>query len=484
MPVDQTAPAAVTLQGSAGDSEVQLTWTENLDADFQDYRLYQILDVDTSLVETIEEQSTLSQTVQNLINYTTYSFYIVVRDTNGNVSAESNTLALEPQDLTSPQAVTLTSANGSVGAIDLQWTASNADDFAHYLIYRENGQANSIIDTVKSKNGLAYSDESALAAVNYRYAIIVEDIHANKSDTSNFKSASWEEAKRPQLTISVFQNPVTLNYVDILVISDIDLKSDNTILINNSSLSLSSVQSNILKTSYHVNESGELLISADITATNNEQSHIERSFQVALITDKSTEADLAEVRISNLPNNSMVLLTESENGYSIQSTTSLQKDVCIEFELSAEFNDLNNLFIAHKTNDVWQNLPTQIYPDKKIARVYTTQLGEFRFQLDPDFAGNNVVPKQFLLEQNYPNPFNPSTTILYKLARDGHFKILIFNSLGQVVRTIENDYKRAGSYQTVWDGKNDHGAAVSSGLYFYQLQTANKVISKKMLLLK
>ena len=94
-------------------------------------------------------------------------------------------------------------------------------------------------------------------------------------------------------------------------------------------------------------------------------------------------------------------------------------------------------------------------------------------------------PTSFGLDQNYPNPFNPSTTISYQVPEDGQqVKIVVYNMTGQLVRTLVDANQRAGEYKVLWDGKNDYGQQVSTGLYFFRMRASNFVSVKKMLLVK
>lgn len=94
------------------------------------------------------------------------------------------------------------------------------------------------------------------------------------------------------------------------------------------------------------------------------------------------------------------------------------------------------------------------------------------------------TPTEFVLRQNFPNPFNPATTIKYDLAESGKVQLHIYSVTGQVVRTLVNGPQAAGRYQILWDGNDDRGISVSSGMYFYRL-TAEKFTSvKKLMLLK
>ncbi|MEK7775091.1 MAG: FlgD immunoglobulin-like domain containing protein [Candidatus Zixiibacteriota bacterium] len=94
------------------------------------------------------------------------------------------------------------------------------------------------------------------------------------------------------------------------------------------------------------------------------------------------------------------------------------------------------------------------------------------------------LPTDFVLHQNYPNPFNPSTTIAFDLAQKSPVSLLIYNVVGQRVRTLVNQELSAGSFESEWDGKDDSGRPTASGIYFYSLRTETTFESKKMVLLK
>jgi hypothetical protein len=100
-----------------------------------------------------------------------------------------------------------------------------------------------------------------------------------------------------------------------------------------------------------------------------------------------------------------------------------------------------------------------------------------------DFIAGNL-PDGYRLDQNYPNPFNPSTTISYQLPVTGYVSLSIFNSIGQKIATLVSEDKPAGSYQITWNGKNDFGQTMSSGVYFYRLQTENYHQVKRMALVR
>ncbi len=93
-------------------------------------------------------------------------------------------------------------------------------------------------------------------------------------------------------------------------------------------------------------------------------------------------------------------------------------------------------------------------------------------------------PSAFLLSQNYPNPFNPVTNFKFSLPRASHVKIEIFNIVGQRVKTLLDEDMKAGVFVVDWNGEDEKGVEVSSGIYFYRVIAGNRSDIKKMVLLR
>ena len=93
-------------------------------------------------------------------------------------------------------------------------------------------------------------------------------------------------------------------------------------------------------------------------------------------------------------------------------------------------------------------------------------------------------PNTFGLGHNYPNPFNPETKIRFQLPEASYVVVRIFNTLGQEIRMLADQQYEAGHHSVGWDGKDNSGNAVSSGIYFYQLQAGTFTQVKKMSLLR
>ena len=103
----------------------------------------------------------------------------------------------------------------------------------------------------------------------------------------------------------------------------------------------------------------------------------------------------------------------------------------------------------------------------------------------PTAVSQQALPLVNSLKQNYPNPFNPETTISYDLSGESVVTLTIYDISGQVIRTmVNNQAMSAGQYKSVWDGRDESGIKVASGVYFYQLHTGDFVAKKKMTLLQ
>lgn len=96
----------------------------------------------------------------------------------------------------------------------------------------------------------------------------------------------------------------------------------------------------------------------------------------------------------------------------------------------------------------------------------------------------NQLPEQFVLFDNYPNPFNMQTIIRYQLPQAAHVKLVVYNVLGQKIQTLVDKFQASGDFKIEWNGKDESGNLVPSGVYVYKIETNNFSQVKKLLLLK
>ncbi len=112
-----------------------------------------------------------------------------------------------------------------------------------------------------------------------------------------------------------------------------------------------------------------------------------------------------------------------------------------------------------------------------------SEIADITFLYEGTIAGDVIVAAT-KLHGNYPNPFNPVTTISYSIVETGNVDLDIYNLRGQLVKTLVNDIKEAGEYTASWNGTDNKGKSVSSGVYFYKMKSGNYTATKKMILMK
>ena len=108
----------------------------------------------------------------------------------------------------------------------------------------------------------------------------------------------------------------------------------------------------------------------------------------------------------------------------------------------------------------------------------------FEVNILPKEEKQTYAPKEFELSQNIPNPFNPETQISYSLPEAAKVRLTVYNVLGRKVKKIVDEYQTAGSKTVHWDGKDESGSEVASGIYFYRLDAGRYIETKKMVLMK
>ncbi len=145
-------------------------------------------------------------------------------------------------------------------------------------------------------------------------------------------------------------------------------------------------------------------------------------------------------------------------------------------------------------------LPSGVY--EMAARTYSPDVGFTsyvlgRIEVDGDRTWNitlgeatsvaeapGAVPHRFALEQNYPNPFNAETVIEFSVEKDVLAELTLYDLLGQRVRILFSDWLTAGPHAVRWDGRDEAGKGVATGVYLYRLEAAEKVAARKLLFLR
>ncbi|HMY35662.1 MAG TPA: T9SS type A sorting domain-containing protein [bacterium] len=389
--------------------------------------------------------------------------------------------------------------------IDLSWTKSSGATY--YKIYRGLSSffdtTGNCIATVGDVN--TYRDTLG-GYIKYYYKIGAFS-EGNFSKLSAIASATAPDFIAPEANIGLLV-PGFGTHVKIVVTSNESLKS-MIVNINNSSVTMSQSGS-LFFGGYTIQQAGQLTITATAKDQSNNTTSLEKSFNVQTI-GRPFYNDLYKITVSG--SDGYFLTTDDDKSFSgsddlipLQKpktflTTSIPSQIALAFTeyeitalsglkkrqnftnsaigLYAQIGDERILLAkgGDYTNSVVLEKSVQ---DKLISLLSTCGLTIAAFY-NPDFEG---IPTEFALSQNYPNPFNPRTTIRYDVAKAGKVVIKVYNMLGQEVATLINAQRDPGRYSIQWDGRNNAGSVVASGVYLYRMQVGDVVRSKRMLFLK
>jgi hypothetical protein len=175
--------------------------------------------------------------------------------------------------------------------------------------------------------------------------------------------------------------------------------------------------------------------------------------------------------------------------------------VRLEWKTAEEINNTGfNILRSRSSAGRYEKINRQLIPSRRDGQyVFLDDQveagGRYYYKLeDIDHTGQITLhgpvsveiaaPQEFVLQQNYPNPFNPATQIRYELPKAGHVVLAIFNSLGQEVRRLVDREQPVGYHLVTWNGRDQNGKPVPSGVYHYRLQIGDFVSTKKMIMAK
>ncbi len=141
-----------------------------------------------------------------------------------------------------------------------------------------------------------------------------------------------------------------------------------------------------------------------------------------------------------------------------------------------------------RVNEGNGNLTADLTGNDNDLSMLMAEWREGLFLDDPVFVkgekGEGLIPGKYFLSQNYPNPFNPETIIEYGVPAEEQVSLVIYDSLGRIIKELINNVEKPGKKSVYWNGLNNNGYKVASGVYYYTLKTENFCATKKLLILK
>jgi hypothetical protein len=187
--------------------------------------------------------------------------------------------------------------------------------------------------------------------------------------------------------------------------------------------------------------------------------------------------------------------------YSIDARPEFAHGEIWEFEVMTNIRDKVNLTFegveqVPGDNDIWLidervNIAQNLRENNRYAVAGSVSPTRLKLMVGKDnFVSEKLaeiqrVPSDYNLAQNFPNPFNPATTIRYGLPKEHKVTLKIYNLLGEeVVTLVDDEPKAAGYHAAIWDGRNQNGRHVASGIYLYRLHAGSVVMIKKMALVQ
>ncbi|KAA3620192.1 MAG: T9SS C-terminal target domain-containing protein [Calditrichaeota bacterium] len=332
----------------------------------------------------------------------------------------------------------------------------------------------------------------------------VNDLQINASNAqllwnNNLIPTSDESA--PTTTTSIFLNPVNSKYANITVISDKSLQSPPSVHLIKNADSTQIAMAPITGTTtgfmgnhefsstgiYQLMTAVQPKYGADTTTIRDFTLSTFSPSQSTVIT--SLNADELFLPQASLDHDSYILaenvVENSEQILNISPKLALNESGRLTMQIRPELFDKSQLIsIFMHDGTAWEQLSTQIDNENRTATAFIQKLGQFKLGIGAPTHISQQIPEVISLAQNYPNPFNPKTRIEYSIPNRTQVNIIVYNALGQAIKSLFSGFQEGGTYTVEWDGTNENNIVMPSALYFYQLKTGKEILIKKMLLLR
>ena len=149
-----------------------------------------------------------------------------------------------------------------------------------------------------------------------------------------------------------------------------------------------------------------------------------------------------------------------------------------------ETDRFEGLAVYRWNGEGWTHLESAVDPSARSVSAAIEAGGTYAVLWSEDVRSDEMIPKRFALHPNTPNPFNPITRFSFDLPARAEITLRVYDVSGRRVRNLKDGTMKAGRHEVVWDGVNDQGRSVASGIYFYRLEAGEDMAVRKMTLIR
>ncbi len=519
--IDDTPPGEVrSFVAVASDSTVTLSWLNPSEVDF----VYTVLRYSTSAYPNTPGEGLAVENGNSgvfpaapasadtfmhtgLENGVTHYYAAFTADTLLNYSNGAAVFAL-PRDETPPGPVTALTASAGDARVTLKWTNPDDADLAGVrIVYSTTSYPTGPMDgEVANPAGTPAPVDSFVHAglangTTYYYSVFATDAAPNYSARANASAAPLDQTG-PDLAISVLQNPYLSNYLDIYVMASEALLEDSLrVTVNDGDVSMETADSDeyVYRGDYGLYATGVITLKARARDLALNPGSAERQFSSSLIFVSSggsaASADGAfglAVPPGAAARDGYVLIWERAPGsggaLSSYEVTHGQLDLAdyarVEFSYGEDVADPAYLGISRGSGEGTVQLDSYLDAASRRIIAYTRELGVFSLARSEDPASRPAGDEGVTILCNSPNPFEHATEIAYMVSRESEITVEIIGIDGRIVRELYSGGIAAGRHGITWDGRDEGGAKVASGIYFVKIISPSGVAGRKIAVLR
>lgn len=390
-----------------------------------------------------------------------------------------------------PAAPMLTTVQADTGSITIKWGQNNENDLLRYRIYagRSPSALSQIDSALKTDTFFVWTDFVSGAPIFFQIVAVDQGLHA--SAFSN--QLSVNPPISPVIRFTFAPDDFISGRINVYVKSSESLDQGtffgikSTSTVGYTSIPLVAVGGNQYSGFFDVSDAGKIQMYILATTTDGRKSDLIDSAYVAEIKNKdrlimtTPDSNAIFTFDGNASEKTLTLVafTSYDSGrvYKLLPDGVLLRNTMLVVK-KPSFPKLS--YLAQKTVTGWRLLQTESLEHSWKAQISGT--GEFKIIEKSTYTDH--LPDKMILHQNYPNPFNFSTKISFDIEYQQKASLVIYNTLGQKIKTLYSGEFPRGNFTTYWDGLSSDGQRCSSGIYFLQLTGEKKTITRRMLFLK